>query len=566
MTLHKYPHWHRDLLVLIALVIPWINPFASAPSSGVIPLLLSWMMCACVVIAVSDAPVFPSHFSLRPRLLLAAWAALLVALLLLVPRHVDHAVSFGLVGALVCIGLMAFVGHRVRESQASILQVVALAWIIAASLNAVIGVFQYLDAASAWSPWMNIPFYKGDAFGNLRQRNQFGTLMSVGWLALWWWVAQTSQSQRGWLQRVTTWLVVSLLSVGVAISMSRTGMLLWLSVSLVTLLWCWQQKRLERSPPADAWWLSLGSAVAFLMAAVLMPQVALWVNGEPGASLLLRVSGGAADYSQCAGRGVLWGNALEMLRQHPWLGWGWAQTDYAHFMTLYRGERFCDMLDNAHDLPLHLAVELGVPFALLSVLLALRWAWERQPWRSTTSTHVLAWGLLGIIVVHSLLEYPLWYGPFQMTAGLAIGLLWQKKADPSLAQARVVMQPIVALSLACALFVGSLYAAWDFNRVSQIYKSAAARDPLYQADPMGEALKSWLFQNQAQFAKLTTTAVTQDNAQEMYDLANKLLSYSPEERVVQRLIDAALLLGKRDEAQAWQLRLDAMKKSLKRQG
>ena len=27
--------------------------------------------------------------------------------------------------------------------------------------------------------------------------------------------------------------------------------------------------------------------------------------------------------------------------------------DYAHFVTLYPGERFCDILDNAHNLPLH---------------------------------------------------------------------------------------------------------------------------------------------------------------------------------------------------------------------
>ena len=45
----------------------------------------------------------------------------------------------------------------------------------------------------------------------------------------------------------------------------------------------------------------------------------------------------------------------------PWLGWGWGELDYAHYATLYDGPRFCDILDNAHNLPLHLAVELGIP-------------------------------------------------------------------------------------------------------------------------------------------------------------------------------------------------------------
>ena len=54
-----------------------------------------------------------------------------------------------------------------------------------------------------------------------------------------------------------------------------------------------------------------------------------------------------------------------LIAQKPWLGWGWGELDYAHFITLYPGARFCDILDNAHNLPLHLAVELGVPLAVV---------------------------------------------------------------------------------------------------------------------------------------------------------------------------------------------------------
>jgi O-antigen ligase len=97
--------------------------------------------------------------------------------------------------------------------------------------------------------------------------------------------------------------------------------------------------------------------------------------------MILRVTGQAQDYAACGGRRVLWSNVLALITQHPWLGWGWGETDYAHFMTGYNTLRFCDMLDNAHDFPLHLALELGVPFAVAVMVLVGVWVLRRAPWR-----------------------------------------------------------------------------------------------------------------------------------------------------------------------------------------
>ena len=41
-------------LLVVCLVLPWINPFTSAPSTSVIPLLLSWMLVACALLLVVD--------------------------------------------------------------------------------------------------------------------------------------------------------------------------------------------------------------------------------------------------------------------------------------------------------------------------------------------------------------------------------------------------------------------------------------------------------------------------------------------------------------------------------
>ena len=76
--------------------------------------------------------------------------------------------------------------------------------------------------------------------------------------------------------------------------------------------------------------------------------------------------------------------------------------------------------------------------------------------------------------------------------------------------------------------------------------------------------QSWLFKNQADFAELTTQTVTQDNATELYPQALRLMHYSPEARVVQRVIDSGKLLGHDDQAQALAIRLEDVKQNMPR--
>jgi hypothetical protein len=191
---------------------------------------------------------------------------------------------------------------------------------------------------------------------------------------------------------------------------------------------------------------------------------------------------------------------------------------------------------------------------VLAVMVA--WVWRRRPWREQHGWRVMAWAWLLVLALHSLLEYPLWYGPFQMTLGLAVGLLWS--TDQTVQEVQAQEGPMLVAAL---LFIGCLYAAWDFNRVGQIYRQAASRDAAYRDDPLGHAKQSWLFKNQADFAELTTQTVTTENAAVLYPQAMRLMHYSPEARVVQRVIDSGRLLGHDAQAQALTERLEDVQRS-----
>ena len=597
----------RNVLLFLCCALPWLNPFTSPPSASVLPLLLSWMMAACALLLVADLPLLktqtPDHQQHvahgRTRGLGSAalgglgYAVVLgvCVSVLTVPQVVDVGVTAGLVAAVVCMMMMAWVGRRVAWQGNGLMPWWVGAWIVAAVISSLLGVLQYLDLASSLSPWVNQPAFKGDAFANLRQRNQFASLTSIGLVALLaasYALLQLEGKPQAWRfirQRnivAAAFVLLNVLAIGAACSMSRTAVLQWGALSVLALLWIWRQRRVraQNDPGLHtniAWCsLVLSAPLLLLLWSFVMPLVSQHITGQQGANLAMRVAGASGDYGVCGSRSVLWTNVWQLIVQKPWLGWGWGETDLAHFLTLYPGQRFCDILDNAHNLPLHLALEFGLPLAVCVLLCVLRWVWLRKPWQECSIWRVMAWGVLLVVGLHSLLEYPLWYGPFQMAVGLCVGLLWAltpAQTTSATAFATADRASIAntnkaneawSLLVASVFFMACLYAAWDFNRVSQIYKPAAQRDPIYSSNPLAHAKQSWLFRNQAEFAELTLQQLNASNAQAVYDQAQRVVHYSPEARVVQRLIDSARLLGHDDEADHWALRLAAHQQATQR--
>jgi hypothetical protein len=209
------------------------------------------------------------------------------------------------------------------------------------------------------------------------------------------------------------------------------------------------------------------------------------------------------------------------------------------------------LLDNAHNLPLHLALEFGLPFAVASCAFAAYWVYQQGKAHALTHAQRIGFAMLLVLGLHSMLEYPLWYGPFQMTLGLALGL-WAGNAQATLKEGEFeagTHSQIFPMLLCSTLFLGCLYAAWDYNRVAQIYRKPEMRDAAYRDNPMQAASQSWLFKNQVDFARLMTQPITQENAQETYNLAMRVLHYSPEPRVVERAVESLRLLDKPSEAE-----------------
>lgn len=84
--------------------------------------------------------------------------------------------------------------------------------------------------------------------------------------------------------------------------------------------------------------------------------------------------------------------------------------------------------------------------------------------------------------------------------------------------------------------------------MSQLYLLPESRSAAYRTDTLEKVRGSWLFASQVQFAELMTTALGPANAEWTFQAAGALLHYSPEPRVVEKRIEAAVMLGRDDDA------------------
>ena len=507
----------KGLPVIPALLaVPWLEPFAPGPSANVVPWLAS---AACLLLAL----LLVQAHGVGRKVWIPALLVVLFVVLRPAPGATDRA---ALAGATVLV-LLAFAIGRGKVAGRAATPLLAHAWLAAALLSSLLALFQYFDLAAFLHPWAYAA-QAGEAVGNLRQRNQLASLTSIGLAALLWVAARAGDRAR----MALCLLAAAVLAAANAATTSRTGLLEWVVVFALVLVWRGPAQR-RRVLLCAAGLASYGVAI------VVLPLLLTHFTGATPDTLFGRLG---ADLG-CSSRRVLWDNVLRLVAEHPWRGWGWGELDYAHYLHLYGdAPRFCDILDNAHNLPLHVAVELGVPAALLLCGL-VAWAVLRaRPWRETDAGRQLAWCVLAVIGLHSLLEYPLWYGPFQLALGLALGLLAPR------APAATALGARARAGIATIGLVLVAYAAWDYDRVSQLYLEPESRRSFWREDTLAHARRSWLFAGQARFAELTLAPLTRGNAEWVYATAQEMLHYSPEPRVIERVIESATMLGRLDEA------------------
>ncbi|MDP2007596.1 MAG: Wzy polymerase domain-containing protein [Rubrivivax sp.] len=510
----------RALIAITAAALPSLLAYNLSPSPTYLNQALAFTLWAGFVMVCAPA---------RPgRGPWAVWAALALlaaaALGSWGPGALPASLALSTLGTLFAAAVLVAggAGARARPDAEALFAAFCGAWVAAGALNigvALVQVFWPDLPDGAWIAASGIP---GRAVGNLRQPNHLSSLL------LWHCIAVVALLELGRLKRRWASLLLAAAVFAVVLTASRTGLV---SV-LVLAAWGLLDRRLSR--PARL--LLLAAPLAYLLSWLAMAQ---W------ATLTQHTFGGAqrlAESDITSSRVGIWRDTLTLIAQQPWTGVGFGEFNFAWTLTPLP-QRPVAFFDHTHNLPLQLAVELGLPLAtvVMALLLWALWRGFRQAWAVPAGLGVAqrcAMLMVLMIGLHSLVEYPLWYSYFLLPAAWAWGFALQGPArataasnPPGVAAAAPALSPATSRSVTAAALlvaVGAALSVADYLRVAAIFSATPGAAPLEQRVAAGQ--RSVFFAHHADYAAVTSGLPLADPAH-AYD------------RVTHYLLDTRLMIA-----------------------
>lgn len=483
---------------VLAITLPALLAFNISPSATFFNQALAlagWGVFMAFLSAVIEWP--------RPKAIrTAVWPVASALGILVVVTMLSHGTtavpwslalsSAGLVLAAMCVLVVATaVAHTALVE--AIFKAFCLGLVIAGAVSLAVAFIQYFMPQWADGNLIAPVAASKRAGGNLRQPNHLSSLLlwsMVGLVYLHDASARQRSLTRG-LQAVVGLLLCGLI-LGAVLTSSRTG-----AVCIILLaFWGLLDKNLSRFARV----LLLIAPVIYLLS---------WLGMSQGTH---EFSGNAqlhrADPS--SSRFGIWANSLSLIARNPWFGVGPGEFNFAWTLTPFPG-RPVAFFDHTHNLPLQVLVELGLPLGALFLGL-LSWSF----WRATSvCRHIsissrasiarAAYIMVLMMVVHSMLEYPLWYAYFLLPTAFAFGICLGSASPQSEGQGKV-QGPHGArevLFVASAVMVlGTVLSVGDYLRVARIF-SVDENDDTPLSARIAEGQKSIFFAHHADYAAAT---------------------------------------------------------------
>lgn len=303
--------------------------------------------------------------------------------------------------------LLMALGHRLRQifGLPALVTVLAVTVLTGAVLNTLAGLSQHFHWHTPFSGWITAKV-TASVYGNLAQPNHFADYLALGLLSLGWLFSRYRLPLLAVAALAAPMLLV------MALSGSRSSWLYLLAMAGWT-LWGWRRDAAFR--PWGAFSLALLPAFVLVHGLLQLPGL----GSDTGITTLSRLYAGSGSV-----RLVLWHEAVHIFWQFPWLGAGFGQFAWQHFLLAGSGHDLSvnGLYNHAHNLLLQLAAETGLAGVSVLLLTLGRWLWGQ---RLLSLSPERAWGggLLLLPAIHSLLEYPLWYAHFLGIAAFLLGML-----------------------------------------------------------------------------------------------------------------------------------------------
>ena len=304
----------------------------------------------------------------------------------------------------IVIGYNLSVEKLDRESIFTGLSIVLL---LCGTLTGIIAICQWLTL-DAYIPGMVNMQHAVRPYANFAQPNNMATFLVMSLMACLY-LCET--------QKLKTWLLslcAVLIIFAIALSQSRTS---WVACLCILLYGAYQQYKgyIRLKYYYTLAWLAL--FVGFIL---LLPLATQWI-GDITTVAVAQTKTVAERATGDMSRLAIWRQMLYAICDRPWFGYGWHQTSVAYTLVSDHAQGPV-WIRSAHnfviDFILWNGLLVGLPF------LAYFGYWGYQLNKQVNSVEsVIGILMLGVVLVHGMLEFPLFYAYFLLPMGFVLGVV-----------------------------------------------------------------------------------------------------------------------------------------------
>lgn len=515
-----------SLLVAAAVTMPFLSWLRYAP-------LPDWVSDASCLffLAISILFFLPARNSASLNIS-AVWLPFLCfAICLAMAGHnlANVTILIAMLGFLVFWSLQFSIHFNTNNSK-DFLLILATVIFIFSMLQVVLGLLQVLGLAPLLHGY--VVFDPSGAnvniMGNIGQRNQYAQFLSWGILAACYLYAKRRLRMPFFIGSVflLAWL-----------SACAGARLVWAyAIIFAVLAWYWSRQ--NRTETVHRMVGAVVVAVVLMVLTQLFSQQIAAVLAWLGIPIHV-VSGADRFFSAGFGirRRIEWTKAWDIFQQHPWFGVGWGMFPAQSVeMELTGGlPKYPEswLFVHCHNLFFQLLAETGIVgvlivFATLGYALSSFLRKEQQ-----SAENLLLLGIGGVILAHSMFEYPLWYLPFLSMFLIVLLLAPVGRIELPLRAAFVRISGLVVMLLAL-FYIGTGIATFR-TMVEYVFPTPNAQENVRRMGALFDVGKNALWTNDVDIVLANYLIPSREQLDLKLQHFSRLATYRPYPEVLLKL-------------------------------